>query len=164
MPQFDFGHVFWPQLIWLAIFFAILYFGIVQRTLPRLGQTLAAREDQLSGDLSTAEAAKAEADRLTDDYDAGVAAAQDAARARLAQARGAASASLADRLAAANAALATRAAEAQAALDAARMRALAEIESVSAEAASAIVEKLTGTRPGADEAAAATRAALAVAR
>ncbi|OQW71413.1 MAG: hypothetical protein B7Y43_08095 [Sphingomonas sp. 28-62-20] len=161
MPQFEFATVFWPQLIWLAIFFAILYFGVVQLTLPKLGKVITAREDQMTGDLASAEKAQAEATQLGLDYDAGVAAAQDAARAQLVAARLSATTAVEGKLAAANAALDEKAATAQAALDAARNKALAEIETVAAEAATAIVEKLTGNRPADADAVSAARAALA---
>ena len=161
MPQFDFANVFWPQLIWLAIFFAILYFGIVQATLPKLGRVIDAREGQMTGDIATAERAKAEADRLAADYDAGVAAAQDDARSKLVAARASAAAAVEATLAAANRDLDAKAASAQAALDTARGNAVAEIEQVAADAAAAIVEKLTGKRPADAEAQAAARAAIA---
>ncbi len=161
MPQFDFAHIIWPQLIWLAIFFAILYFGIVQPTLPKLGRVMTARENQMTGDLATAEQAKADADRLAAEYESGVLAAQESARARLAAARASATASIEDKLAKANLALDAKAEAAQASLDAARDSALAEIESVAADAAAAIVEKLTGARPEDGQAVAAARAALA---
>ena len=160
MPQFDFAHVFWPQLAWLAVFFMILYFGIVQATLPRLGRVMDARENQMTGDLAAAEQAKATADQLAADYDAGIVAAQESARAQLVAARGAAAASVEARLAAANAALDARAAQAAAALDAAKASALAEIEAVTADAAAQIVEKLTGVRPAAADVAVAARAAM----
>ncbi len=160
MPQFEFSTVFWPQLIWLAIFFVILYFGIVQRTLPKLGRVITARENQMTGDLATAEKAQAEATQLGLDYDASVAAAQEAARAQLNAARVNAATAIEAKLAAANATLDANAAAAQAVLDAARGNALAEIETVAAEAATAIVEKLTGMRPADDDAIAAARMAM----
>lgn len=161
MPQFDFANVFWPQLIWLAIFFAILYFGIVQATLPKLGRVMDARDNQVAGDIATAERAKADADRLAADYDAGVAAAQESARAQLLAARTSAASAIEGRLAAANRELDAKATAAQAALDETRTSALAEIETVAADAAAAIVEKLTGKRPADADAGAAARAALA---
>lgn len=160
MPQFEFSTVFWPQLIWLAIFFAVLYFGIIQRTLPKLGRVMTARENQMTDDLATAEKAQAQATQLGLDYDAGVAAAHEAARAQLNAARAASATSIEAKLAAANAEIDARAASAQASLDVARGNALAEIEAVAADAAAAIVEKLTGTRPAAGDAAAAASAAL----
>lgn len=160
MPQFDLAN-FTPQLVWLAFFFAILYFGVVRLTLPKLGRVMTAREDQVTGDLSAAEAAKAAADRMQADYDAGVAAAQDAARTRLNEARGAATAALEGKLAASKAALDARADEARVSLDAARATAFGQIEAVAADAAADIVERLTGARPAEREAASAARAALA---
>lgn len=161
MPQFDFQNVFWPQFIWLAILFAVLYFVIVRLTLPRLDGVMTAREDQVSGDVSAAEAAKAEADRIDLAYETGVTAARDAARVKVNEARSRSQAAIEARLAESDAVLADRGAQAQAALDAARTAALAQIEGVAADAASDIVERLTGTRPAADAAARAARSALA---
>ncbi len=161
MPQFDFHHVFWPQVAWLAVFFAVLYFGVVRLTLPKLGRVLDARQDKMTGDIAGAEKAKAEADRIAADYDAEVSTAQDAARARLADARVKASAAIEQKLATANKALSEQALEAQTALDAARTAALGEIELIAGSAAADIVEKLTGRRPEEAATASAARAALA---
>ncbi|MEO5938543.1 MAG: ATPase [Sphingomonas sp.] len=160
MPQFQLAN-FLPQMVWLAIFFAILYFGIVRLTLPKVGRVMQAREDQVAGDVATAEQAKTEADRMAADYDADVASAQDAARARLGNARAAAASALEAKLNKSNDALAAKSAEAQAALDTARDAAFGQIESVAADAAADIVERLTGKRPGGDAAAKAARTALA---
>lgn len=161
MPQFQFAENLVPQLVWLAIFFAILYFGIVQLTLPKLGKTMTAREDQVTGDIAAAEAAKVRSDAMAADYATGIDAAHAKARATIAEARGTASASTEAMLATANAALAEKAAAADAALATARARALGEIESVAADAAADIVERLTGTRPGAAIVSNAAKAALA---
>lgn len=160
MPQFDFVHVSVPQLAWLAVFFAILYFAIVLPTLPKLGRVMEARENQVMSDIDTAAAAKAEADRIGADYDAGIASAHDEARRRIETARGAAAQSLETVLAKSKAALDARLAGAEASLASARGAALAEIETVAADAAADIVEKLTGRRPASADTAAATRAAL----
>lgn len=161
MPQFDFAKVFWPQFIWLAVFFAILYFGVVRLTLPRLGRVVTRREDQVSGDVKAAETAKAEADRIGADYDADVAAAHDRARTRVLEAHAAAAAALEGKLHASDAELAARTAAAQASLATARGRALDEIESVVADVAADIVERLTGARPAAEATGRAAQAALA---
>ena len=161
MPQFDFAHVFWPQLIWLAVFFSILYFGIVRLTLPKLGRVMTAREDKVTGDIGAAEAAKVEADRMATAHEASVVAAQEVARTKLNAARASATASIEAKLALSKATLDARSDEAQAALDAARRNAFGQIEAVAADAAADIVEKLTGYRPGGDIATTAARAALA---
>ncbi len=159
MPQFD-PTFFLPQMVWLAIFFAILYFGIVRWTLPKVGKVMQAREDQVSGDLGTAETAKAEADRMAADYDAGIATAQDAARAKVNEARASAAAAIEAKLKASNAVIADKAAKAEADLNAARGKALGEIEGVAASAAADIVERLTGKRPADTVAAKAAQGAL----
>lgn len=160
MPQFQLVN-FAPQFIWMVIAFAILYFGIVSVTLPKLGRTIDARDGQVKGDIASAEAAKAAADKLAAEHDASVAKAQDEARARLDAARGTAAAALEAKLAQSKAAIEAKAAEAQASLDAARASAMTQIEGVAADAASDIVEKLTGARPSTGDAGDAARAALA---
>lgn len=160
MPQFDPANWF-PQFVWLAIVFAILYFGIVRTTLPRIGRVVAARDEKVSGDVDSAARAKAEADRMAADYDAGLSSARESARAKLEAARGEAARSLEAKLAETRTALDARSHEAAASLGQARAKAMAEIEAVAAEAAAEVVEKLTGSRPDKDAAGAAARAALA---
>jgi F-type H+-transporting ATPase subunit b len=158
MPQFDLAN-FVPQLAWLTIFFAILYFGIVRLTVPKVGKVMAEREQTVSGDIRTAEAAKAEADRIEADYQLSVAAAREQAREALNAARGQAAKSIEQRLAAANDEIERKQAAAQAQLDAARERALGEVQAVAAEVAADIVERLTGKRPEPEAAAQAVQTA-----
>lgn len=158
MPQFDLAN-FVPQLAWLTIFFAILYFGIVRLTVPKVGKVMAEREETVSGDIRTAEAAKAEADRIDADYQAGVATAREQARESLNAARSQAAKAIEARLAAANADVERKQAEAQAQLDAARQRALGEVQAVAADVAADIVERLTGKRPEPEAAARAVETA-----
>ena len=159
MPQFDLAN-FAPQLVWLTIFFAILYFGIVRLTLPKLAKTMDAREGQVSADLSTAEKAKSDADQMGATYAAGIDDAHLAARAAIADAKSKAAASIEKAIAAGNAVIAEKAAAADEVLAAARTKALSEVRSVASDAATAIVEKLTGVRPDADVVAAVSRSAL----
>ncbi|GAO39371.1 ATP synthase subunit b [Sphingomonas changbaiensis NBRC 104936] len=146
MPQFEVVN-FAPQFVWLVISFAILYFGIVQFTVPKIGRVIGEREQTVSDDIQSAEAAKAEADRIEADYAASVAAAREQAREALNAARGQAAKAVEQRLAAANEEVERKQNAAQTQLDAARAKALADIEAVAAEAAADIVERLTGARP-----------------
>jgi F-type H+-transporting ATPase subunit b len=161
MPQFRFGEVLVPQLVWLAVFFLILYFGIVKLTLPRLGRVMNEREGVVTGDLGAAEAAKAEADRIQSDYDAGIGEAQARARSALNDAKLAAARRVEARLAEVDASLNERQHASDEELSAARQKALGEIEGVAAETAATIVERLIGARPEPDAAAEAARRALA---
>ena len=80
MPQFDFANVTWPQLAWLALFFVVLYFGVVRMTLPKLGKVMEQREDKITGDLSAAQAAKETADQVDARYHAEMDASREQAR------------------------------------------------------------------------------------
>jgi F-type H+-transporting ATPase subunit b len=160
MPQFDLAN-FVPQLVWLTIFFAVLYFGIVRLTLPKLAKTMDAREGQVANDIATAERAKGEADQMAATYAASIEDAHKSARAAIAGAKAKAAASVEKAVTAGNAVIAEKAAAADASLANARSKALGEIESVASDAASDIVERLTGKRPDAKTMAAAAKSALA---
>ncbi|WP_136161448.1 hypothetical protein [Sphingomonas flavalba] len=160
MPQFDFA-TFVPQLAWLTAFFAILYFGIVRFTLPKLGRVMTAREDQVTGDIATAERAKAEADNIQAAYDEGIAEARERARATLADSKAQVGRSVEARLAAAGEEVDARLKTAEAALEQARAKAMTSIESIAAEASADIVERFTGKRPTPSVAAKAAKAAVA---
>lgn len=157
MPQFDFGHVFWPQIAWLAITFVVLYFGVVRLTLPKLGNVMDAREASIAGDLAAAKAAKDGADAVDEAYHAAMAKSRDTARSAIAEAKTAAAKATEARLAEAGI-------KSDAALAAAEVRiakAVAKAEGTLADAAAenarAIVAKLTGAEP----ALAAAKAAIA---
>ena len=155
MPQFDFATVFWPQLFWLSIVFAVLFFGVVMPTLPKIARVVDERESKVANDLSAAEVAKATADKMAVDYAADIAESQNTARASLSEAKAKAAASGEAALAKANAKVEATLAAAEVALATAKSNALAEIENIAAEASADIVEKLTGARPSASLAAAA---------
>jgi F-type H+-transporting ATPase subunit b len=159
MPQFDLAN-FVPQLVWLAIFFAILYFGIVKLTLPKLGKVMNERETKVGDDIASAERAKHQADEIAQRYEAGIAEAQGNARAAVTAAKAEVARSVEQQLSALAATLTEKQAAADAALAAARGKAMAEIETVAAEAAAEIVERLTGKRPSDAETSAAASKAL----
>lgn len=160
MPQFNFAY-FLPQLAWLGFIFAVLYFVVVRATLPKLGKVMQDREDRVIGDIGAAETAKGEADAVTQAYLAELGSARDAARETLAGARAEAQRGLEARLAAADGDIGARLSDAQRALETARDAAVAEVEAIAADAAAAIVERFTGARPAAADAAKAAKAALA---
>lgn len=161
MPQFDFANVFWPQLIWLAVIFSVLFFGIVLPTLPKLGRAVDAREEKIKGDIDGAEAAKANADIVVEENETGHAKAQESSRAVVALAKDKAAKSVEKKLAAANEKIEAKLNAAQAELAQARTKAMAEIETIAADSAADIVEKLSGTRPAAAAARAAAKSVLA---
>ena len=150
MPQFDFATVFWPQLIWLAIIFSVLFFAIVLPTLPKLGKVIDAREDKVRGDVTAAETAKSAADTLQVENASETSKAQEAARAALAEAKAKAAHAVEQKLAAANAKIAQHQAMEQGKLDNVRDVALKSVAATAHETAADIIQKLSGVRPSSD--------------
>jgi F-type H+-transporting ATPase subunit b len=160
MPQFDFSNVFWPQLIWLTVIFAVLFFGVVLPTLPKLGRAVDARENKIQGDIEQAEAAKGQADATAAQTAAVDAQARETARATLADAKAKVAASVAKKLSAANDKVEEKLAASQAEIGKASAKAIMQIEAIATENAEAIVGKLSGVKLPASATGAAVKAAL----
>ena len=60
---------FAPQLIWLAITFAVLYFILARVALPRIGEVIEERRDRVQRDLDSAERFKKETDAALAAYE-----------------------------------------------------------------------------------------------
>ncbi len=153
LPQFD--PQWWPGTIaWTLIVFVVILVFMRFVAVPRIGGTIADRDDRISGDIARARQLKAEADAQAE------AAAAERAKARaeaqkLAQdSRTQARAEVAERLAAEEAKLAESSGKAEAAIFAARDRAMANVGDIAAQTALVIVEKLTGRAASPAEAAA----------
>ena len=113
LPQFDLSQ--WPgQMVWMAAIFAVMLIVFYWFVVPRLGGTMAAREDRISGDIGAARRLRDEAQAQSDAAQAGLG-------------------------------------EAEARISAARTAAMGEVRGIAAEAAVAIVVKLTGQPPSAAE-------------
>jgi F-type H+-transporting ATPase subunit b len=149
MPQFQFGENLIPQLAWLAVFFTILYFGIVRLTLPKLERTITAREGQVSGDLAAAASAKTAADVSAAKHKAAIDAAHASGRSTILNAQTKSAAELARLLAVTHAELQTKQAAADQALATRRTAAIAEVDESASDIAADIVQRLTGKRPAA---------------
>lgn len=143
MPQF-LPENFLPQLVWLAVIFAVLYFAVVRPTLPKVGRIIDEREGRVSGDLDAAETAKAEADAIRTRYDDGMAAARESAQGEVAAARAAAATRAEARLKEIGAGLDARAAEAGTRIDASRAAARAALATTTAALTGEAVQRLTG--------------------
>lgn len=150
LPQFDLA--WWPgQIAWFLIIFTALLLFVRYFAAPKVGGTIEAREAQITSDI-------AEARRMKDEADAQAqAAAADAAKGRAeaqkvaAEARAKAQAQIAARLAEEEAKLAATGAEAEARIATARDAAMGNVQTIAADTAQAIVQKLTGKAPTAAE-------------
>lgn len=143
LPQFD--PTWWPgQIVWLLIIFVVVLAFMRLFAVPRLGGTIAARDEQINGDIEAARRLKAEAGaqsdaaaaELTQTRAAGMKLAQDAS----AKAQGEISARLAEE----EAKLSATIGKAEASIAAAREKAMGSVQGIATETAQAIIEKLTG--------------------
>ena len=163
MPQItQLPLIFFSQLFWLLVVFAIIFFGIGRGMLPKIQGTVESREKKIADDLERAQAARTGAEETEAAWRARMDAARSEA-ARLAQDAKQESAretearvkAAADQI---NAKVESSEAQIRQALTSAR----AEIESVAAEATRELVQRLTGIQVDQNEAAAAVKAELHV--
>lgn len=157
MPQFELANAL-PQIVWLAIIFAILYLTLAYGALPKVEKVSKQRAILIGDDIAAAERAKGEAETTIGAYEEKLAAARAQALKATAEAKAATSRETEARLKALDADLADKSVAANARLETARDQALAGLDAVAAEATVDIVERLTGRRPSTDQALAALRA------
>jgi len=160
MPQFEVANAL-PQIVWLALIFAILYLTLSFGALPKVDKVASKRAQVIGDDLAKAESAKAQAEATSAAYEASLAEARNAAAKVTVEAKASTSRDTADRLKGVDATIDARIAEAAARIETARAQALANLDTVAADATADIVERLTGRRPSPGEAGAAIAAAQA---
>lgn len=78
MPQLD-AATFLPQLVWLAITFALLYLMVTKLALPRVSEVLQARRERIEADFERAESVRKEAEQTLAAYQAAMADARSSA-------------------------------------------------------------------------------------
>lgn len=162
MPQIEqIAATYASQIFWLLVTFGLVFFVIGRGMLPKVQETVDARDKTIADDLSAAHAARETADRAEETWRTRENANREAARKVVIAARADAAKETEGRLAEANAATATSLAEAEARITAASAEAMASIETVAAEAAQDIVARISGAQASADEARAAVKVALA---
>src|SRR5829696_8155942 len=162
MPQINqLADAAYSQFFWLLLVLALLYFGIGRMMLPKIQSTVDLRDKRIAGDLAAAQAARSAAEQTEAAYRARM----DESRAealKLAQAAKVSSATATEeRMRAANGEIGAKVEAAEARIRTAADAAMTEIESVAAEAAREMVERLAGLSVGGDEAARAVKTAMA---
>jgi F-type H+-transporting ATPase subunit b len=138
---------FASQLVSLLIAFVALYLIVSKIALPRVGVVLDARQNAIDGDLSEAQKLKDASDDALKAYEAELASARSRAQAISAETR--------DRLNAASEAerktleeaLSVKLAEAEKTIASTREAAMRNVRGIAADAAAAIVQRLTGLVP-----------------
>ena len=151
LPQLN-PHDFAPQLIWLALTFAALYFLMAKVALPRVGGIIEDRRQCIQRDLDDAERLKAQTEKALADYEASISGARGCA--------GAIAKDLRDKLAAeveverskVDKQVGTRLAGAEKRIAETKTKALTDVGQIAAETAEAIVGQLTGKPVSKEEA------------
>lgn len=145
MPQLSqIGEIYASQLFWLAIVFALIYFGIGKAMVPKIERTIDDRNSKISGDLAAAEAARVSAQQSEQDYQAGLESARSQALREIGEAKAQAGTSAEAKVKAGDAAMADQLVKATARIATSRQQALAEIETATVDAVQDIVAKLSG--------------------
>jgi len=145
-PPFE-SSTFASQLVSLVIAFVALYLIVSRIALPRVGGVIDARQKAIEGDLAAAQKLKDESDAALKAYESDLAAARSRAQAignetreKLNAASEAERKTLEDQLSA-------RLAAAEKQIATTRATAMSNVRGIAADAASAIVQRLTGMLP-----------------
>src|SRR5882757_8239672 len=138
---------FASQLVSLVIAFVALYLIVSRVALPRVGKTIDDRQNAIERDLAAAQTLKDESDGALKAYESELAAARSRAQAIGSETR--------EKLNAASEAerktleehLSVKLADAEKTIASTRQTAMSNVRGIAAEAASAIVQRLTGLAP-----------------
>lgn len=132
------------QIAWLVVTFFVLFFIVWRMVLPRVTSVLEEREENIAGNLDTAERLKTEAEEVKAAYETAVANARSKAQEIILGAKETIKADIANAQAELDTKLNAQADEAEARIVKAREEALATIDTVAAEVATEVVAKLGG--------------------
>lgn len=161
MPQIaQLAETYSSQIFWLLIFFGITFFVIGRGMVPKVMDTVALRDKQISDDLASAQAARDAADDQEEAWRKRENENRAAAQAVIAKAKGDGAAKSEKKIAAAQKRLDKKLADAELRIAEARSAAMAEVEDVAADATQDIVSRLAGAKVNKAEAKAAVKEAL----
>lgn len=147
-PPFE-STYFASQLVSLAIAFVALYIIVSRFALPRVGGVIEARQNAIESDLAEAQKLKDQSDAALKAYEGELAAARSRAQAIGNETREKMNASAEAERKALEEKLAVRLTEAEKQIAATRTAAMGNVRSIAADAAGAIVQRLTGAAPDA---------------
>jgi F-type H+-transporting ATPase subunit b len=145
-PPFQ-SETFASQLFWLVITFAALYLLASRVLLPRVGGIIDARANKIEGDLAEAQRFKGEADTANAAYEKSLADARSRAQALANATRDKQAAETDSKRKALEHQLDAKLGEAEKTIAATKATAMGNVRSIATDAASAIVQRLTGTVP-----------------
>ncbi len=144
-PPFDSTN-FSSTLIWLAISFGLLYYLMSKIALPRVENILHARQGKITSDLADAHAARAKSEKAAIEHDKTIAEAKAKAQALAQQTQAKIAAENDEKRHALESRLNAKLADSERQIEQAKAKSMANVETIAADAASAIVEHLTGQK------------------
>ncbi|MGE0054205.1 MAG: F0F1 ATP synthase subunit B [Hyphomicrobium sp.] len=150
LPQLD-AHTFAPQIFWLVLTFAVLYFVLSKVALPRIGEVLEERADRITRDLEAAQRLKDDTDKALADYEKALADARAKASTIAKDTRDQLAAETETKKASVEKTLAGKLQDAEQRIAATKTKALSAVNDIAADAAGAVVSKLIGQNVSADD-------------
>jgi F-type H+-transporting ATPase subunit b len=140
---------FASQLVSLVIAFVALYLIVSRIALPRVGGAIDARQNAIDGDLADAQKLKDQSDAALKSYEGELASARSRAQAIGAETREKLNAQSEAERKALEDKLSVKLTEAEKTIAATRVTAMGNVRGIAVDAASAIVQRLTGVQPDA---------------
>ncbi|HEX2841969.1 F0F1 ATP synthase subunit B' [Hyphomicrobium sp.] len=142
---------FAPQLFWLALTFALLYWIMAKVALPRIGEVIEERKDRIQRDLAAAERLKGETDKALQGYEKALADARGSASAIARQTRDSLSAEVEKERKSVEDQLAKKLADAETSIGATKDKALASVKDIAGDTVVSIVGALSNVNVSKDE-------------
>ena len=145
-PAFRF-ETYPSQVLWLVLAFGVLYVVMARLALPRMSAILDERSGRISGDLAAAAERKAESDQALAAYEKALAEAKAKAQAIAGETRDRLTADADAKRKAVEADLQAKLEGAEKTISVEREKAMSNVRGIAADAATAIVERLSGSAP-----------------
>ena len=158
-PPFE-KDTFASQLVSLAIAFVALYLIVSKIALPRVGSVIDARQNQIDGDLADAQKLRDQSDAALKAYESELASARSRAHAIGAENREKLNAASEVERRALEDKLTAKLAESEKTIASTRQAAMSNVRGIAADAAAAIVQRLSGVQPDAQSVNSAVDASL----
>lgn len=158
-PPFN-SQTFASQLFWLVITFVFLYVMMSKVALPRIGAIIDSRQKRIDDDLAEAQKLKTESDAALASYEKALADAHNRGQAIASEMREKQAAASEATRKTLEAQLNAKLADAEKTIAATKSAAMANVSAIAQDAATTIVERLTGTKPQEQAVASAVAGAL----
>jgi F-type H+-transporting ATPase subunit b len=158
-PPFN-GQTFASQLVWLVITFVFLYVMMSKVALPRIGAIIDNRQKHIDDDLADAQKFKSESDAAIASYEKALADARNRAQGIANEMRDKQNAAAEVSRKTLEEQLNGKLAEAEKTIAATKKAAMANVSAIAQDAATAIVQRLTGTAPSEKDVASAVAGAI----